>query len=355
MNGHLIWIFLWNGVLNSLLSFMTLALAVEAFLFLVRIKNERARYLMRCVPIIKLPLDLLFFNVANWALYHGINPLECEPGTRFIQLQAGYFALIGDIIPSLCSGLRFGLADGKSFSLADIAALYFPVQWVQFIGLAAVIFSAISFFTFLKSYFKSTKWLKRLIKNASPSSRPITNPALFKILERSKLPVLVCPAAHSPFAAGLIKRVIVIPEYLANTLSQNEFEAILAHELEHLRWYDPAVKLCLNMICSLFWWVPAGWWLSRIEQEQELACDRSTQSKEVDQLDLATAIKKTVLYGGLETPAAAYHFATKKTVLVRLKQMAMPKFDRPARPAWWQFILITCVMDMLLFGKFWTI
>lgn len=52
------------------------------------------------------------------------------------------------------------------------------------------------------------------------------------------------------------------------------FEAVVAHELERIRWKDPYIKICSALFASLLWWIPLKGWLNKIEMDQEEASDR---------------------------------------------------------------------------------
>src|SRR5690606_24065287 len=86
---------------------------------------------------------------------------------------------------------------------------------------------------------------------------------------------------------------IIIPQDLFEKLHQSEYETVIAHELEHLRWRDTLVRMLYNALAALYWWVPMNAWLSKLEQEQELASDFSVHTYALKGIDLAAALKKT--------------------------------------------------------------
>ncbi|WP_337238062.1 M56 family metallopeptidase, partial [Salmonella enterica] len=57
-------------------------------------------------------------------------------------------------------------------------------------------------------------------------------------------------------------------------LSAPELEAILAHELVHIRRHDALVNAAQVVLETVFFYHPAVWWLSRtIREERENCCD----------------------------------------------------------------------------------
>lgn len=77
-----------------------------------------------------------------------------------------------------------------------------------------------------------------------------------------------------PTVIGWLKPVILLPIASVNSLTVSQLEAILAHELAHIRRADYAVNLLQSLIETLLFYHPAVWWISsRIRQEREHCCD----------------------------------------------------------------------------------
>ena len=77
-----------------------------------------------------------------------------------------------------------------------------------------------------------------------------------------------------PTVIGWIKPVILVPASALSGLSPQQLEAILAHELAHIRRHDYLVNLLQTLVETLLFYHPAVWWLSRrIRAERENCCD----------------------------------------------------------------------------------
>ena len=77
-----------------------------------------------------------------------------------------------------------------------------------------------------------------------------------------------------PMVAGVLKPVLLLPIGLAANLSMREVEAVLAHELAHIKRHDYAVNLLQSVMEVLYFFHPALWWLSaRVREEREHCCD----------------------------------------------------------------------------------
>ncbi len=77
-----------------------------------------------------------------------------------------------------------------------------------------------------------------------------------------------------PTVIGWIKPVVLLPASALAGLSPQQLEAILAHELAHIRRHDYLVNLLQTLVETLLFYHPAVWWLSRrIRVERENCCD----------------------------------------------------------------------------------
>ncbi len=77
-----------------------------------------------------------------------------------------------------------------------------------------------------------------------------------------------------PVVVGYFRPVILLPVSLMTSIPAAQLEAILAHELAHVKRHDFVVNLLQMLVETLFFYHPAVWWLShRIRVEREHCCD----------------------------------------------------------------------------------
>ena len=94
-----------------------------------------------------------------------------------------------------------------------------------------------------------------------------------------------------PFTARLFRPIIWIPRALLTRLSQGQVEALMAHELAHIRRLDWLWNGLQCVIEALLFFHPGVWWLSRrIREERELACDAIAATVCADPVPLAEAL-----------------------------------------------------------------
>jgi beta-lactamase regulating signal transducer with metallopeptidase domain len=78
----------------------------------------------------------------------------------------------------------------------------------------------------------------------------------------------------TPSVIGFLRPVILLPLAVLSNLSPGQVEALLAHELAHIRRRDYAVNLLQTAAETLLFFHPAVWWVSsRIREEREHCCD----------------------------------------------------------------------------------
>ena len=75
----------------------------------------------------------------------------------------------------------------------------------------------------------------------------------------------------SPVTAGWWRPVVLVPASLLSGMPPHLLEALLAHEMAHIKRFDYLVNLAQNVIEALLFYHPAVWWISRrirVEREQ---------------------------------------------------------------------------------------
>lgn len=94
-----------------------------------------------------------------------------------------------------------------------------------------------------------------------------------------------------PTVIGWSKPVILLPATALSGLSAQQLEALLAHELAHVRRNDYVINLLQALIETLLFDHPAVWWLSRrIRIEREHCCDDLAVQVCGDELSYAKAL-----------------------------------------------------------------
>jgi beta-lactamase regulating signal transducer with metallopeptidase domain len=86
--------------------------------------------------------------------------------------------------------------------------------------------------------------------------------------------LLESAAVQVPTVIGWLRPVVLIPASALVGLAPRQLEAVIAHELAHIRRCDYLINLLQTAVEILLFYHPAVWWVSReIRQEREHCCD----------------------------------------------------------------------------------
>lgn len=82
------------------------------------------------------------------------------------------------------------------------------------------------------------------------------------------------PELPGPVTLGLLKPSVLLPAALLSRMPADLLEALLAHELAHVRRSDYLANLLQSVVEALLFFHPVVWWLSaRMRAERELVAD----------------------------------------------------------------------------------
>ena len=123
--------------------------------------------------------------------------------------------------------------------------------------------------------------LQRLLRLSLPAAHPLhtTLEARIKQLAvsaglRAAPTLKVVTAGTGPFIFGVWHTVLAVPASLAGGISPELMDALLMHELAHIRRSDPLVNALQCVAETVLFYHPAVWWVSaQLRRERELCCD----------------------------------------------------------------------------------
>lgn len=77
-----------------------------------------------------------------------------------------------------------------------------------------------------------------------------------------------------PGVVGVLRTALMLPVGLEQRLTHSQLEAVIAHELCHIRRRDNLTAAIHMLVEALFWFHPLVWWIgARLIDERERACD----------------------------------------------------------------------------------
>ena len=73
---------------------------------------------------------------------------------------------------------------------------------------------------------------------------------------------------------GVFRPVLLLPEGIFERLTPEQLQAVIAHELCHVRHRDNLIAAIHMFVETVFWFHPLVWWIGkRMVEERERACD----------------------------------------------------------------------------------
>jgi len=138
--------------------------------------------------------------------------------------------------------------------------------------------------------FKNWQFVQR-IKKADLSCRLFVNKISAQLGITKKVFVYLSDLVTSPVTVGYLKPIILLPVAAISNLSMQQVEAILLHELSHIRRYDYLVNFLVSIISTFLYFNPfVKQFIRAIEEERENCCDQLVLQYGYDKVGYASAL-----------------------------------------------------------------
>jgi len=215
---------------------------------------------------------------------------------------------------------------------APLAAILLSV-W--FCGFAAVIISALWRWHRMRSVLKTSV--------AFPDGSELQT--LLRVQQRAgvrgDIRLTIASSTWEPGVFGIFRPVLLLPAGVSDYLDPAQLEAILAHEIIHIRRRDNLLAALQMSVEALFWFHPLVWWLgARLLTERERACDEEVLRLGSEPETYAEGILR-VCKLCLASPLPCVSGITGSDLKRRIEQImshnGCPTLDRARR------LLLTCV------------
>ncbi len=173
----------------------------------------------------------------------------------------------------------------------------------------------------LGGWASARRWVRR-------DTRPLICPWIDRLKERMGIrravALLVSARVEVPMVVGWLRPAILVPIAAFSGLTAPEMEAILAHELAHIRRHDYLVNVLQCVVEILVFYHPATWWITRvIRREREHCCDDIAVAVSRDRLTYARAL---AAMEGLRTPLFSLSPAANGgNLLARVRRILKPE------------------------------
>lgn len=270
----------WTASLfNHLWQSTAVVLVAWLLTLLLRTNSARVRYAIWMIASIKflVPFSLLSSLGALWAT---LNPSP--------QVGPSLYIIVEEI------GQPFRQATPHGPAAAFIAM---PSHSVQ---LTSILIAAVWLCGFLAML---VMWVVRWRRAAgmARSAEPVMSGREFDALRlaercakiRKQISLVSSPRELEPGVFGVIRPVLLWPIGLSERLDDAQIEAIMSHEVEHVRRRDNLAAAIHAVVEALFWFHPMVRWMStKPNEERERACDERVIERNVRPETYAESILK---------------------------------------------------------------
>jgi beta-lactamase regulating signal transducer with metallopeptidase domain len=208
----------------------------------------------------------ILIALAGWGLMRAMKGRSSS--TRFAILFAALAAVV--MLPVI-EGMRAGAAgnSGHSYSLFRLPSFVAADLFILWAAIAAIGLVRICF------GFLQLRRLRQSCVTLDPAELdPLLGDTLLQTASGRSVALCVSDRVQVPTAMGFMKPAIVIPRWALNELTTTELNAVLLHEIAHLRRWDDWTNLAQRIVSAVLFFHPAVWWIGRgLAREREMACD----------------------------------------------------------------------------------
>jgi bla regulator protein BlaR1 len=220
------------------------------------------------------------------------------------------------------------------------ASLIVTIWFIIFMAKAMKLMGGLAYIQRIRNhkvYAPTARWTARLEELAGKLGVPVP----VRLLESGLVKV--------PLVAGFLKPIILVPVGLIANLPADQVEAILLHELAHIRRRDFIVNLAQSFAEILFFFNPAVLWLSSLlREEREHCCDDMAIAVTQSKKEYIEALVSFQEYQLDNTGHFAMAFPGKKNQLLNRVKRIIGNSNKSLNKAEKSFLaLCLCIMCIL--------
>lgn len=311
--------FLWQGTLA--------ALGLAFVLLLVPRHWGRLRYVSACATLALMSL---------------------APVITIAALQSGHLSPIALTAASephanVAPGVGSATGTSDSAALPVSRAIASPAVWLPWFVAAWALGVVICATRLAGGWWHA----RRLLREGVAEPAPEWTETVVRIAARMGMhePVRLLESARAqvPLVIGSFRPVLLLPASALTGLSPAQVEAVIAHELAHIRRCDYLVNLLQSAVETVLFYHPAVWWVSHtIRVEREHCCDDLAVEACGDVLLYAKALTTLETLRGDHVGVAMA--ASTGSLLSRVRRLMGHRSPAPVASSGWVVAAATALM-----------
>jgi uncharacterized protein (TIGR03435 family) len=264
--------FLWQG-----LSIAVLYAAARRGL--ARTSSPNARYLLACATL----AAMMAAPLLTWEL---MRPSDASPDAAY-RIQSA-------------SPAAFATGINSTTLPASVRAMVSSVRSPQVLPWVVIVWlfgAAIFWVRLAGGWAVAARMRSVLVRRPPPGWQEILRRLGARIGLSRPVRLLVSALVQAPTVVGWLRPVVLVPVGALSGLPAEHLEALLLHELAHIRRHDYLVNILQSVAEALLFYHPAVWWVSgHMRVERELCCDDVAVSVTGDALTYARALTQLESY-----------------------------------------------------------
>ncbi len=245
--------------------------------------------------------------------------------TRFAVWFSALVAIA--ILPCV---VQFGASRGATLSSASRGVWTLPESFALYLFVAWIAGASFG----LLRVALSLRRLRQLRSSATPVDLSQVSPTLranlAEIQTHRRVTLCSSKTVRVPAAIGYFRPMVVFPDWTLAEIPPAELEAILLHELAHLRRWDDWTNLAQKIVKAILFFHPAVWFVERrLSIEREMACDDAVLASNFSPRAYAESLvglaEKSFLRRGVQLAQAAVgHVQQLKTRIAEIMRKDRP-------------------------------
>jgi membrane fusion protein (multidrug efflux system) len=243
--------FVWQGAVLTLILLVTVKL--------LDVRTARLRYLLSVGTLLMMGMAPIVTAMLHFEGGSRPHRSSVELSGRSNPMFEGHTAI------HTTGRIGADLQKGPAAPWNPSIEVYVLVAWLAGVSILS---------TRLAIGFGVTWWIRVNVKPLSGEFEQRVRILSDRLKVDARQRVFACVKVGQAVAVGFIRPVVLIPASWLTQLTPQMIEAIIAHELAHIRRWDLWVNLVQRIIETFLFYHPAVWWLSgRIRLEREMCCD----------------------------------------------------------------------------------
>lgn len=233
-----------------------------------------------------------------WVIYQVVFSFKTSPSpviksfTAFLLLTAGFAWFLFTLFSHLYSGSPETILSSAFSAINGYAEIN---TWLQSSLPIASVFYLLLLFIPLVKFARNYRFVNQLRtkghRKINVEWRLFVQQVASRLGIKKPVTIYISDLVNSPVTIGFLKPMILVPIAAVNRLTPGQMEAVLLHELAHIKRHDYLVNLWITFIQTILYFNPfVKLFIKQIEREREKSCDETVLHFQYDPHGYATAL-----------------------------------------------------------------